>query len=83
MISSGSTRSSRDYRPTGGRYEINNRPLSRLTQETPQVANTSTNQAYESLSRIEELEARILCFGHGDPSMQGTRAIVAEARAKR
>ncbi|MGO9144361.1 MAG: MBL fold metallo-hydrolase [Streptosporangiaceae bacterium] len=49
----------------------------------PQVANTSTNQAYESLSRIEELDAQTLYFGHGDPSTQGTRAIVAEARAKR
>jgi glyoxylase-like metal-dependent hydrolase (beta-lactamase superfamily II) len=52
-------------------------------QVAPRPANTSTDQAYESLSRIEELEARILYFGHGDPSTQGTRAIVAEARAKR
>ena len=49
----------------------------------PQVANTSTNQAYESLSRIEELDAQTLYFGHGDPSTQGTRAIVVEARSKR
>ena len=49
----------------------------------PQAANTSTNQAYDSLSRIEELDAQTLYFGHGDPSTQGTRAIVAEARAKR
>jgi glyoxylase-like metal-dependent hydrolase (beta-lactamase superfamily II) len=49
----------------------------------PQAANTSTDQAYESLSRIEELDARIVYFGHGDPSTQGTRAIVAEARARR
>ncbi|MGO8684095.1 MAG: MBL fold metallo-hydrolase [Thermoleophilia bacterium] len=49
----------------------------------PQAANTSTDQAYESLSRIEKLEARIVYFGHGDPSTQGARAIVAEARAKR
>jgi glyoxylase-like metal-dependent hydrolase (beta-lactamase superfamily II) len=52
-------------------------------QVAPQAANTSTNQAYESLSRIEELDAQTLYFGHGDPSTQGTRAIVAEARAKR
>jgi len=38
----------------------------------PQAANTSTNQAYESLSRIEELDAQTLYFGHGDPSTQGT-----------
>ena len=49
----------------------------------PRAANTSTNQAYESLSRIEELDAQTIYFGHGDPSTQGTRAIVAEARAKR
>jgi hypothetical protein len=29
------------------------------------------------------LDAQTLYFGHGDPSTQGTRAIVAEARAKR
>ncbi|HTX07955.1 MAG TPA: MBL fold metallo-hydrolase [Solirubrobacteraceae bacterium] len=52
-------------------------------QVAPRAANTSTDQAYESLSRIEEAEARTLYFGHGDPSTQGTRAIVAEARAKR
>jgi len=49
----------------------------------PAAANTSTSQAYESLSRIEEVEARTLYFGHGDPSTQGTRAIVAEARSTR
>jgi hypothetical protein len=36
-----------------------------------------------TLSRIEELEARTLYFGHDDASTQGTPAIVAEARAKR
>ncbi len=49
----------------------------------PAVANTSTDQAYESLYRIEELDAQTLYFGHGDPSTEGTRAIVAEARSKR
>jgi glyoxylase-like metal-dependent hydrolase (beta-lactamase superfamily II) len=52
-------------------------------QVAPAAANTSTNQAYESLSRIEGLEARTLYFGHGDPSTAGTRATVAEARSKR
>jgi glyoxylase-like metal-dependent hydrolase (beta-lactamase superfamily II) len=52
-------------------------------QVARQFANTSTDQAYESLSRIEELEARTLYFGHGDRSTAGARAIVAEARAKR
>jgi glyoxylase-like metal-dependent hydrolase (beta-lactamase superfamily II) len=49
----------------------------------PRAANTSTSQAYESLSRIEDVEARIVYFGHGEPSTRGTRAIVAEARAHR
>jgi glyoxylase-like metal-dependent hydrolase (beta-lactamase superfamily II) len=52
-------------------------------QIAPKAANTSTNQAYESLSRIEELDAQTLYFGHGDPSTKGTRATVAEARSKR
>jgi len=52
-------------------------------QVAPDVANTSTEQAYDSLSRIQELEARTLYFGHGDPSTQGTQTIVAEARARR
>jgi glyoxylase-like metal-dependent hydrolase (beta-lactamase superfamily II) len=50
-------------------------------QVAPQMANTSTVQAYESLARIEALDAQNLYFGHGDPSTAGTRAIVAEARA--
>jgi glyoxylase-like metal-dependent hydrolase (beta-lactamase superfamily II) len=59
---------------------ITGRPGARIA---PQAANTSTGQAYESLSRIEQLEARTLYFGHGERSTQGTRAIVAEARANR
>jgi glyoxylase-like metal-dependent hydrolase (beta-lactamase superfamily II) len=49
----------------------------------PTAANTSTDQAYESLATIEELAARTMYFGHGAPSTAGPRAIVAEARAKR
>ncbi|HTY96005.1 MAG TPA: MBL fold metallo-hydrolase [Solirubrobacteraceae bacterium] len=56
-------------------------------EEGPQVpsrvANTSTDQAYESLSRIEGIEAQTLYFGHGDPSTEGARAAVAAARARR
>lgn len=52
-------------------------------QVAPHAANTSTSQAYESLSKIEELDARTLYFGHGDPSTAGTRATVAEARNRR
>jgi len=49
----------------------------------PTAANTSTDQAYESLSIIEELAASTMYFGHGDPSTAGPRALVAEARANR
>jgi glyoxylase-like metal-dependent hydrolase (beta-lactamase superfamily II) len=49
----------------------------------PTAANTSTDQAYESLARIEELSASTMYFGHGDPSTAGPRAIVAETRANR
>jgi glyoxylase-like metal-dependent hydrolase (beta-lactamase superfamily II) len=52
-------------------------------QIAPQMANTSTTQAYESLARIEAIDAQNLYFGHGDPSTAGTRSVVAEARAKR
>jgi glyoxylase-like metal-dependent hydrolase (beta-lactamase superfamily II) len=52
-------------------------------QVAPRMANTSTTQAYESLARIEALDAQTLYFGHGDPSSAGTKAIVAEARARR
>jgi len=49
----------------------------------PAMVNVSTSQAYESLVRIEEVEAQTLYFGHGDPSTRGSRAVVAEARARR
>jgi glyoxylase-like metal-dependent hydrolase (beta-lactamase superfamily II) len=49
----------------------------------PKAANTSTNQAVASLTRIEELNPSTMYFGHGDPSTAGARAIVAEARANR
>lgn len=49
----------------------------------PKVANNSTSQAYESLSKIEQLDAQTIYFGHGDPSTQRTHTVVAEARAKR
>lgn len=49
----------------------------------PAAVNTSTAQAFESLAKIEELEARTVYFGHGDPSTAGPRAVVAEARARR
>jgi len=52
-------------------------------QIAPTAANTSTDQAYASLAKIEALAAGTMYFGHGDPSTAGPRAIVAEARANR
>lgn len=52
-------------------------------QVAPAMANTSVEQAYASLSRIEAIDAATVYFGHGDPSTAGTSAIVAEARARR
>jgi len=52
-------------------------------QVAPAAANTSTDQAFESLARIDELDASTMYFGHGHPSTAGPRAVVAEARAKR
>jgi glyoxylase-like metal-dependent hydrolase (beta-lactamase superfamily II) len=52
-------------------------------QLAPTAANTSTDQAFESLAKIEELNASTVYFGHGDPSTAGPRAVVAQARAKR
>lgn len=49
----------------------------------PAAANTSTGEAFESLTRIEDLDAGTIYFGHGHPSTAGPRAVVAEARAKR
>jgi glyoxylase-like metal-dependent hydrolase (beta-lactamase superfamily II) len=49
----------------------------------PAAANTSTARAFESLAKIEELDAGSLYFGHGDTSTAGARAVVAEARARR
>lgn len=49
----------------------------------PAFFNVSTSQAYESLAKIEALQAGTLYFGHGDPSSAGTAAVVTEARARR
>jgi glyoxylase-like metal-dependent hydrolase (beta-lactamase superfamily II) len=52
-------------------------------QLAPRAATTSVAQAHESLSTIEQLQAGTLYFGHGEPSTQGARAIVSQARAAR
>lgn len=49
----------------------------------PSAANTSTDDAFESLARIEDIDASTVYFGHGDPSTAGPRAVVAQARAQR
>src|SRR3954447_6660795 len=48
----------------------------------PKEFNNSTEQARESLSRIEPLDVETLYFGHGDPWTGGAAAAVAEARTR-
>jgi glyoxylase-like metal-dependent hydrolase (beta-lactamase superfamily II) len=59
---------------------INGQPGPRLTAPN---GNVSTEQAYASLARVEELPQRTLYFGHGDPIDRGAAAVVAEARLAR
>ena len=49
-------------------------------QLMPRCANVSTDQALESLARIEELQASTLLFGHGDPWQGSPAEAVALAR---
>jgi glyoxylase-like metal-dependent hydrolase (beta-lactamase superfamily II) len=49
-------------------------------QIMPACVNLSSAQALESLSHLENLEAGVLLFGHGDPWTDGPAAAVARAR---
>jgi len=49
-------------------------------QVAPAATNTSTEQAFASLDRLEGLEADTVVFGHGDPWVEGVAAAVASAR---
>jgi hypothetical protein len=42
--------------------------------------NLSSAQALESLSNLENLDANVLLFGHGEPWRDGPAAAVARAR---
>lgn len=48
----------------------------------PTQFNNSTARAYDSLERIEDLDAQTLFFGHGEPWKSGAAAAVAEARSR-
>ena len=50
-------------------------------QVMPAAFATSSAQALESLARIEDVEAAVIGFGHGDPWRGGVAAALAEARA--
>jgi glyoxylase-like metal-dependent hydrolase (beta-lactamase superfamily II) len=50
-------------------------------QIMPAAFNVSSDTIFESLGRIEELEADLVLPGHGDPWTQGPGAAVARARA--
>jgi glyoxylase-like metal-dependent hydrolase (beta-lactamase superfamily II) len=49
-------------------------------QLMPRAFNVSSATMLDSLSRIEELDAPALAFGHGDPWMQGVASAVRSAR---
>lgn len=49
-------------------------------QIMPGCVNLSSDQALESLSNIEDLDAGILLFGHGEPWTDGPASAVARAR---
>ncbi len=47
----------------------------------PRAFNASSEQALESLSKLEGVHAKVVLFGHGEPWTQGVDAAVAAARA--
>jgi glyoxylase-like metal-dependent hydrolase (beta-lactamase superfamily II) len=49
-------------------------------QIPPSPFNVSSQQALDSLSRVEGIEAEVLLFGHGEPWTDGAAAAVAQAR---
>ena len=49
-------------------------------QLMPRAFNVSSGTMLDSLSKIEELDAPVLAFGHGDPWPQGVGAAVRLAR---
>ena len=50
-------------------------------QVGPAGFNESSDQALDSLSALEGIEAETILFGHGDPWRQGTRSAIEAARA--
>jgi glyoxylase-like metal-dependent hydrolase (beta-lactamase superfamily II) len=60
------------FNPLTGRYG---------PQVGPVGTNTDTEQALQSLERLERVEAEAVLFGHGDPWIWGVSAAVASARA--
>ena len=47
----------------------------------PRAFNASSEQALESLSKLEGVDAEVVLFGHGEPWTRGVDAAVAAARA--
>jgi glyoxylase-like metal-dependent hydrolase (beta-lactamase superfamily II) len=50
-------------------------------QVGPRAFNASSEQALESLSKLEGVNAEVVLFGHGEPWTQGVDAAVAAAQA--
>ena len=47
----------------------------------PRAFNASSEQALQSLSKLEDIDANVVLFGHGEPWTLGVDAAVARARA--
>ncbi len=62
-------------------YTLNPVTGRRGPQVGPRSFNVSTQQALDSLARIEPLEAGVVLFGHGEPWREGVAAAVQQARA--
>jgi glyoxylase-like metal-dependent hydrolase (beta-lactamase superfamily II) len=62
-------------------FELNVLTGRRGPQIGPAGFNTSSDQALESLRKLEGVEAGIVLFGHGDPWTGGVDAAIAAARA--
>jgi glyoxylase-like metal-dependent hydrolase (beta-lactamase superfamily II) len=62
-------------------FELNVLTGRRGPQIGPAALNTSSDQALDSLAKLEGVEADVVLFGHGDPWSGGVAAAIAGARA--
>jgi glyoxylase-like metal-dependent hydrolase (beta-lactamase superfamily II) len=62
-------------------FDLNLLPGRRGPQIGPAAFNTSSDQALESLGKLEGVQADVVLFGHGDPWTAGVDAAITAARA--